>query len=262
MTRTCLLLLIVMLSPVDGRAQDDATRATALGLVREGSKLLEQNDFQAALDKFNQAYALVHSPKQLFNQGLALRGLGRNPEALQAFERFLAEAKDASAEHQDKARAKIAELSALVGQVAISCNRSGAAVSLDGKTLAIPLPASVWVDPGSHQVTVEWQGEKKSAPFTATVGQTASVGIDFADKKPAPPPAVELPLAPVVVAPVAASVPALATPPQRSLLRSTWLWVGVGVVVATVATGLILAYSGRDHYPSAGFGTRSIGGGQ
>jgi tetratricopeptide (TPR) repeat protein len=263
MTRTSLLLVVLMLSPTVGRAQDDATRATALGLVREGSKLLERNDFQAALDKFNQAYALVHSPKQLFNQGLALRGLGRNVEAVQAVERFLAEAKDASAEHRDKARGKIAELTALVGQVEIRCNRSGAAVTMDSQALAAtPLPGPVWVEPGNHQVSLKWEGEKKSTPFTATAGKMSLVSFDFEEEPPAPVVEGRNSLPPPVVAPVVspATTAQEPAPAQRSLLRSTWLWVGVGAVVAVVGTGLILIYGSHDRYPSTGLGTQSIGG--
>jgi hypothetical protein len=250
------MLVIVMLGPTVVRAEDDAARATALGLVREGSELLEQDDYQAALDKFNQAYALVRSPKQFFNQGLALHGLGREVEALQAFKRFLAEAKDATVEQQEKARAKIAELSALVGQVEIRCNRSGAAVTLDGQAPATtPLPGPVWVEPGSHQVTLEWEGEKKATPFTATAGQTIVLVLDLGEKQPLPPAVVVVP-APLPVSPVEQPAPA-----RRSLLRSTWLWVGAGVMVAAVGTTLLLIYGSHDRYPNTGFGTQSIGAG-
>ena len=260
MTRTSLVLVIMLLGPAVVRAEDDATRATALALVREGSQLLEQNDYQAALDKFNQAYALVGSPKQFFNQGLALRGLGRKVEALQAFERFLAEAKDATVEQQEKARAKIAELSALVGQVEIRCNRSGAAVTLDSEALAAtPLPGPVWVEPGSHQVTLEWEGAKKVAPFNATAGRIVVLVLDFEEKQPLPP-AVVVP-APLLVSPVQQPAPVQSSPARRSLLRSTWLWVGAGVVVAAVGTSLILIYGSHDRYPNTGFGTQGIGGG-
>ena len=260
MTRTSLVLVILMLGPAVVRAEDDASRATALGLVREGSQLLEQSEYQAALDKFNQAYALVRSPKQLFNQGLSLRGLGRKVEALQAFERFLAEAKDATVEQQEKARAKIAELSALVGQVEIRCNRSGAAVTMDGQALAAtPLPGPVRVEPGSHQVTLESEGAKKAAAFSAAAGKTVLLVLDFEEKQPPLPPLAVS--APLPVGPVQQPAPVQASPAQRSRLRSTWLWVGAGVVVAAVGTTLLLIYGSHDRYPSTGFGTQSIGGG-
>jgi len=60
------------------------------------TKLYQQGDVGGALEKFNAAYAAYPSPKLMFNIGQANRDLSRPVEAIEAFQRFLAEATDAS----------------------------------------------------------------------------------------------------------------------------------------------------------------------
>jgi tetratricopeptide (TPR) repeat protein len=198
---------------------------------------------------------------QLLTRGLALRGLGRNVDAMLAFERFLADAKDASGEDRREAETNIAKLTTLIGRLEINCNRSDALAAIDGQTLpAAPFPHLVWVNPGDHQVTLEWEGEKTSALFFVAAGQSVSPeGLNFEDKRPLPTLVAATAPAPVVAVqePAQAPVPA----PAPSWRRSTWVWIGAGAVVLAVGTGLLLVYGSRDHYPSTGFGTQAIGGG-
>src|SRR5512141_1991813 len=103
-------------------AEDEGARAAARVLAQEGAQLFEKNDLPGALDKFKQAYDKFPSPKLFLNIGQALRGLGRNVEALAAFERFLAEAKDAGPEFIELASTQVAELGALLARVVVESN--------------------------------------------------------------------------------------------------------------------------------------------
>ena len=196
--------------------------------------------------------------EQLLAQGLALRGLGRNVDAMVVFERFLAGSKDATVrdrEDRKEAQDNIAKLTPLVGRMEITSNRPGATAVMDGQALpAAPLPRSLWVAPGDHQVTLEWEGAKTSGAFAVAAGHSVSLlGLNFAE--PVLAPVIVPPAAPVVV------VEQPAPPPSHSWRRSTWVWIGAGAVVAAVGTGLLLVYGTRDHYPSAGLGTQTVGGG-
>jgi tetratricopeptide (TPR) repeat protein len=73
-------------------------------LLSQGSKLYHQGDLAGALEKFEAAYVAFPSPKLMFNIGQANRDLGRPVEAVEAFQRFLAEATDASPETMAEAR--------------------------------------------------------------------------------------------------------------------------------------------------------------
>ena len=207
-----------------------------------------------------QAADPANARERLFTQGLVLRGLGRNVEAIIAFERFLDGAKEATVQDREdrkEAQDNIAKLSPRVGRVEITSNRPGAMAVMDGQALpAAPLPRSLWVAPGDHQVTLEWGGDKTSVAFAVAAGQSVSLlGLNFAEKQPLP-----APIAAPLVAPVV-SVEQPASPPPHSWYRSKWVWVGAGAVVAAVGTGLLLVYGRRDHYPSTGLGTQPIGGG-
>ena len=100
---------------------------------------LKRGEHRVALDRFEEAYALVPSPKIHYDFGLAYLGLGRDADALSAFERFLAEAPDAPADKRDKAARYVAELRARVGTV-------GDAPGVDGRRdaagAAAPPPAT------------------------------------------------------------------------------------------------------------------------
>jgi tetratricopeptide (TPR) repeat protein len=129
------------------------------------------------------------------------------------------------------------------GRLELASNREGAVVRIDekaeGKT---PLVAPPVVAPGEHTLTLEWQGEKKSASFTVAEGGATSLVLNFEDRPP-----------------VAILQPTPPAPEPRSWYRSRWLWVAGGAAVAAVATTLIVVYASHDRYPNNTFGTQPIG---
>jgi serine/threonine-protein kinase len=107
-------------------AANDATRAAARGQLVDGVSALKRGDYQLALARFEQAYALVPSPKIHYDFGLAYVGLGRKADALAAFERFLAEAADAPSDKREKAASFVSTLRAEVGATAGRGDREAA----------------------------------------------------------------------------------------------------------------------------------------
>src|SRR5512140_3382498 len=88
-----LLALLAQATAPSVGAQD---KAKARGLLSEGSAIYKKGDYAGALEKFEAAYAAYPSPKLWFNIGQVNRDLGRPVESLEAFEKFLAFAPDAS----------------------------------------------------------------------------------------------------------------------------------------------------------------------
>jgi len=155
MHATCLILLAILAqaSPPTG---DPQTKAQAQTLLGQGTKLYQLGDVAGALEKFNAAYAAYPSPKLMFNIAQANRDLGRPVEALEAFQRFLAGAADASPETVADVRKSVAELQRKLGRIQIDCETAGAEIGLDGKYVGVaPLPDLIWATPGRHQVTAK-----------------------------------------------------------------------------------------------------------
>src|SRR5204863_8565217 len=91
-------------------AASDANRDAARRKLVAGVEAMKRGDYQAALARFEEAYALVPSPKIHYDFGLAYVGLGRPADAVTEFERFLAEAPDAPQDKREKAASLLATL--------------------------------------------------------------------------------------------------------------------------------------------------------
>jgi hypothetical protein len=131
-------------------APSDEARASARRELVAGVAALKKGDYQAALARFEAAYAIVPSPKIQYDFGLAYDGLGRTTEALAAFERFLAEATDAPPDKRDKAAERVATLREQIAQTSGRSDRDVA-----GTQPAAPPPATLGAPPGSRSAMVD-----------------------------------------------------------------------------------------------------------
>jgi hypothetical protein len=153
-------------------------------LLQEGAQLYDQGDYEGALARFEQAYQRFQSPKIFFNLGQAYRGLSRNVEAVEAFERFLAEAKDAPTASRQEAESILVALRARVAKLEIECDTAGAEVLIDGRVHGTtPVAQPILLAPGPHQVVVAKKGR---LPFLQRLdlqpGTAVRVGAVFATR--------------------------------------------------------------------------------
>lgn len=164
---------ILILSLLSAQADDPsaAAKTKAQILLSEGTQLFNRGAMAEALDRFKQAYAEYASPKLLFNIGQTSRNLGRSVEAMDALEKFLAEATDTPPEMISEAKRSVVELRGMLGNLTILCGTPGAEVALDGRIIgSAPLPSSLWVMPGNHLITANHQG---FSPASVTVDVNA-----------------------------------------------------------------------------------------
>jgi hypothetical protein len=247
---TFLLLTLVAQTTPPPNTPDAKTKAQIL--LKEGARLYEQGSLVEALEKFNQAYAEFASPKLLYNIGQTCRDLGRPAEAMEAFERFLAEAPDASFDMTAEARNSVAELRVKLGRLHIQCTTPKAEISIDGKVVGLsPLPDLLWATPGKHQVTARH-------PDTTPAVEDVEVQIGSVDT-------VNLvlhPLAKIVVAtpPIVTKLDVRdnASPqPQNTAeadkgfwLGRTWTWVAAGSAVALAGGAMIVGASMKSKFDS------------
>lgn len=239
--------LLVLLTAGPLQAQSEAARSEARTHLAEARRLFEAGDHAGSLRKLEAAYALVPSPKIMFSFGQTYRGLGRDPEALEAFERFVAEAKDVDPALHAEARQYIEELGRRVARIDVSSPTTGADVLIDGHTRGVtPLAKAIVVAPGAHDVEVRPEGSSSgfSERIEARAGEIVRVRTRLAASRP---PSVRTAGAPPRTPPALdiTSSPAKEKDAPR-IYQRPWFWpaaagaavvLGIAVVVAASSSG-------------------------
>jgi hypothetical protein len=235
--RVAALALVVLASRAAVAQPSAEARARASALQAEGHRLLMQNENGAALERFEAAYALVASPKVLFNMGRAHERLGHHPEAFDCFDRFLTDARDVPPESRAQAERSRAELRARVALVEIMAP-AGAQLWVDGRTVGhTPLPRTLPLLPGVRVFRLERDGSvltEKAVPVAA--GAVTRFVLDIAAAAPVvqPLPPRLLPTQTPAPAPTVVTRPAVEEP--RPVYTRWWFWTTLGVVVAAAVT--------------------------
>jgi hypothetical protein len=203
-------------------------RAEAKAKLMEGNGLLDRGEYGDALARFEEAYKLVPSPKLHYNMGIAYRGMNRNAEALEAFERFLSEASDAPADARQIATQARGELANQVGTLNLTADTDGADIFLDGKSQgSTPRTKPIYIDPGPHQLSVEKSGvgTPYTERFTASRGQRLAIHALLVRRPEDPPPP---------------DVPAAGPSPIKTIA-----WVAAGGAAVGIGVGAYLLLSGN-----------------
>ena len=241
--------LVLVGTPRSAVAGAAGERLEALRDLKEGNRLFDAGDYLAALARFERAYAKVPSPKLFFNFGQVHRRLGRTVEALEFYEKFLAEAPNASANLRAEAQQWIADLEKSVASVTISVDRAGAEVTVDGRSSGVtPLAGPVRVLPGTHQIVVQ-PGAAGAAPFVEKIVARAGQRIAIEAHLAAP---VSVAASPAATGPVESAGPA--RPPALAPAADL---VIAGVGGSAVAGGGSAARAGAAHRGHVGLRLRA-----
>jgi hypothetical protein len=165
-----------------------APSAAKLGEARlhfqQGVALYKEQSFDAALAEFQGAYAISAEPVVLYNLGLTHKALFRYVEAVDALERYLAES---AARGQPVAKARraeveklVAEMRSLLADVTLVVKPADAAVTVDGRPVALGLEGVVKLAAGSHVVEAtapDHVADKRALTVFAGVAQTVALTL-------------------------------------------------------------------------------------
>lgn len=140
---------------------------------------MQEGALEDAVNAFRKAYERHQDPRYQYNIGVALKAMGRDAAALEAFERFLKDAQQVPPEFLADARRQRDGLVQKVGQLQVVSTQDGATVLLDGRPSGqTPIAGVFHLDPGSYVVRVEkpgFEGYQESVRITS--GKTARVEV-------------------------------------------------------------------------------------
>lgn len=178
----------LLLVPAPALAQDDVTLTMARERFKEGVGYFDKKDFAKARVAFLQAYALKKHPSVLLNLAQSELRSGHEADAAKHFAQYLREHKDATEAERQGADTGLTAAKALVTEVALDVDANGAEIYVDGDLEGqAPLPGSVYLTPGAHEIQARKDGKSVSGSVNATAGQSTSLRLSLARTvKPAP----------------------------------------------------------------------------
>jgi hypothetical protein len=168
----------LLLSSVPALAQDDVTLTMARERFKEGVGYFDKKDFAKARVAFLQAYALKKHPAVLLNLAQSELRSGHEADAAKHFAQYLREHKEASEAERQGAETGLTAAKALVAEVVLSVDTNGAEVYVDGDLEGqAPLPGSVYLAPGAHEIQARKEGKRASSQVNAAAGQSSNVSL-------------------------------------------------------------------------------------
>jgi hypothetical protein len=175
------LLGALLLVPTRALAQDDVTLTMARERFKEGVSYFDKKDFAKARVAFLQAYALKKHPAVLLNLAQSELRSGHEADAAKHFALYLRDYKDATDAERQGAETGLTAAKALVAEVALDVDATGAEVYVDGDLEGqTPLPGPVFLAPGSHELLAKKEGKSAKSQVNASAGQSSSVSLKLA----------------------------------------------------------------------------------
>jgi tetratricopeptide (TPR) repeat protein len=212
--------------------QPEEVRERARAEFAQGQELYRTGDYAGALAAFQNAQETQPSPAAEYNIGRCYERLGQLPEAVAAYERYLAAAPEAP--DQAALGEHVAELRRQMpaeARLSVSVEPSGATVSVD-QASAEPAPVEKRLPPGHHVVLAELAGHT-AARRDVELLAGGSLQLELTLRPVEPPPETRAP-----EAAVREEVP----PPSPHPLPGERKWTYVALTAAVVATGLGVAF--------------------
>jgi hypothetical protein len=227
-------------------------------------ELVDDGQLEGAIVEFQRSYTLKHHFTVFYNIGQVFVSLAKPVEAVDAYQRYLAEGgKKIPAARQAEVEKEIARQKARIATLEIRGLPDGALVRLDGKEIGkAPITAPVRMGLGAHTIAASAEGFDPAETEVTLAGEDQQVVelvlAKHVEPTPPPPPlASVVPVAPPVVAPPV-SMPVVSAPveapparqPSTSKLRIVGIVSGA-VGVAGIATGTVCGLLARSRHNTA-----------
>ncbi|MDB5215215.1 MAG: Fe-S oxidoreductase, partial [Myxococcaceae bacterium] len=224
-----------------------AKPADPKALAASGEKKFKAGDYAGALADFEASETAKASPETERNIGLAQDNLGHLPEAVVAYEKFLAAVPANMKQQGDETKKRVEAIKTMPGKVHVETTPPGAQITVDLATNpnaqpnAAPTPTDLDLPAGHHTIKLTAEGYTAiDKEIDVTYASKQDVRVELVKSEPPPPPP------PPVVA--EAPQPAPAPPPPPPPEPRSKVPAYVTGAVAIIATGV-----------GIGFGVKALG---
>lgn len=218
-------------------AQPGAKPADAKALFTSGEKKFKDGDYTGALADFEASETAKPTPEAERYVGLCQDNLKHYPEAVAAFEKFIAQNPPKMKDEVEQAKKRVEAIKAMPGTVKLETTPPGASVVIDTSQTPYEKTTPVEIDlaPGKHTILVGAEGyENATKEVDVTYGSKQDVHVELVKKAPPPPP----PAPPPVAADQGQANPAPPPPPPEPRSKvPAYVTGAVAIVAAGVGTG-------------------------
>ena len=227
-----------------------AKPADAKALAASGEKKFKAGDFAGALADFEASETAKAAPETERFIGLSQDNLGHYPEAVIAYEKFLAAVPASMKQQGDEAKKRVEAIKTMPGKVHVETTPAGAQITVDAAAnpnaqpngpSPSPTPTDLDLPAGHHTLKITAEGfTATDKEIDVTYASKQDVRVELVKSEPPPPPP------PPVVA--EAPQPAPAPPPPPPPEPRSKVPAYVTGAVAIIATGV-----------GIGFGVKALG---
>lgn len=212
-------------------AQD---RAAAHELMRKGIEEYRKNRMEAAREAFLEAWTAYPHAAIAANLAEVEERLARYRDAAEHWRAYLDLLPAERAQEHAEAERALDRCHSELASLKVTTDHDGSAIVVDGRPAGqSPLKLEIWLEPGTHNVTVRNGSEAASSPPLALkAGERRTIELSVGTAEPAPPPKkTSVP----VVAPVR-------VPRRQRGIPPKWIVLGGGAALTGAALGVGIVY--------------------
>jgi hypothetical protein len=176
---TCMMLAVS--APVQAQTKKEKKQAKAL--YKKGIKLYKKSKYEKALEAFKGAHEIVPETGNLYNIARCLHELGRMKEAVEYYDKYIAQ----EGPRKDKAEFLVDAIKQLPSKVTITTHPEGAEIFVDEEwEPAGTSPVIIDIAPGKHRVTAKLEGHQDGMRVVViSYANSYSFTINLEETRPA-----------------------------------------------------------------------------
>jgi hypothetical protein len=159
----------------------------ARDLIAQANRAMDSNEFESARTLFLKAWGLRQTYDVAAGLGQAELELGRYRDAAEHLDFCLREFPPTENRDLEKEiRAGFERAKAHVGVLALTVDRTGAEVLVDGVQVGVtPLASTLFLEPGPHTIEARLNGTTAAQRVDVALGQEQSLALRLAEEPPA-----------------------------------------------------------------------------